>query len=275
MALAKTALRRGLASRIPLDHEPLRFDALAFNTTPIANDDAALEISRTPPERIVDGAPLERFAALTPPPLTRPRRILFIGRLHPVKDPLTLISACARLQTLPETSDLELTLVGWRHDPGYVKRLEEAISKAPRSERIRMMDPVDYGEVPELLARHEILVVPSQVDPLPRTAAEGMAAGLAVVVSGNTGISELIANGEHALVFPAGDVEALARALRTLMLEPGLAERLRAAGRKHALASFSTKRMADDIESFLARAIERFGRAAADRHDQQRLARAG
>ena len=253
----KAMLRKVLERRIPLDHEPLLFDALAFNTTPIANDHAGMHLSRTPPVRIVDGVPLERFAALDPPDLSRPRKVLFVGRLHPVKDPLTLVQACAALQARDDTSDIELTLVGWRHDLEYAKLLEQAIRAAPSPERIRIEDPVEYAQVPALFARHQILVVPSLVDPLPRTAAEGMAAGLPVVVSRNTGISELIRHGEHALIFRAGDAKELAGRIRDLMFHATLARRLQESGRSHAVECFSTNRMVDEVERFLRRAIER------------------
>jgi glycosyltransferase involved in cell wall biosynthesis len=251
-ALVKRLLRALLARRIPLNHEPLLFDAVAFNTRRIAEEHAGLAISRTAPRQIADSVPVERFAAYPPPDLSRPRKVLFLGRLHPSKDPLTLIRACAQLQKEPATRDLQLTLVGWRHDPDYAKQVEAAIAAAPLPAQFRIDDPVDYAAVPALLARHEILVVPSQVDPLPRAAAEGMAAGLAVVLSANAGISELVVDGQHALIFSAGKVSALAQILRDVVLDPNLAQRLQREGRKHAQMYFSTKRMVDEMESFLA-----------------------
>jgi glycogen synthase len=257
-ALGRRLLRSLLEKKgIPVDFEPLLFDRLAFN-----NEDIIAEldssISRVAPVKIVDSAPVERFKDVKPANIERPRRILFVGRIHPTKDPITLVKACALLQSRSETSDLELTLAGWRHDEDYVEALRQAINAAPNPERFHIHDPVPFEAMPDLFGAHDILVVPSQVDPLPRVAAEGMAAGLPTVVSNQTGISRLLTDRKEALIFSAGDESALAQCLGEIMGNPDFAKTLSYQGRARAFDYFSTRRMVDEIEAFLNEGLTNF-----------------
>jgi glycosyltransferase involved in cell wall biosynthesis len=89
-----------------------------------------------------------------------------------------------------------------------------------------------------------------------------MAAGLPVVVSDRAGITEFVRDGKHALFFPAGDPDALADRLRSVMTVPGLASRLQQAARDHAVRIFSTRRMVDEMEAFLGDALTCRARAS-------------
>jgi glycosyltransferase involved in cell wall biosynthesis len=61
---------------------------------------------------------------------------------------------------------------------------------------------------------------------------EAMNAGRAVVVSDDVGCQEdLVGDGETGALFPAGDVPALAAALKYVLDTPGLADRMGAAAR--------------------------------------------
>jgi glycosyltransferase involved in cell wall biosynthesis len=159
---------------------------------------------------------------------------------------------------------MELTLVGWQHDHAYVSEMRDAISTLPRPASVAIRDPVSFEAMPALFASQQILVVPSLVDPLPRVAAEAMAAGLVCIVSDRTGISALLADRKEAMIFPAGDAGALAESLRTAMRDPALTQALQGAGRKKAIEFFSTRRMVDEMEAFLVSSVERA--TARDQH---------
>ncbi|MBI2798836.1 MAG: glycosyltransferase family 4 protein [Gammaproteobacteria bacterium] len=242
---------------IPMDFEPLVFDWLAFN-----NEDVFAGLPGPPakstPVQIYDSAPVERYAHVRPANIDRARRIILVGRIHPTKDQVTLARACALLQSQSEFADLELTLAGWHHDHVYLEALRDVIAAAPFPERLRIHDPVPFEEMPALFGAHDVVVVPSQVDPLPRVAAEGMAAGLPLVVSDQTGISRLLVNRKEALIFPAGDAETLANLLGEIMRSPELARSLSVLGRARALEYFSTKRMVDELEAFLIKGLASF-----------------
>jgi glycosyltransferase involved in cell wall biosynthesis len=251
----KDFLLRILGNYLPLQHQKIIFDGLAFNNFATISD-LHEPAWKTEPIQIYDSAPLDRFKNL---PVERPssrRKILFIGRLHPSKDPITLIQACKQLLLIPQTSDITLSLVGWPHDHDYLSKIEREIATALDPSKFQILQPVAFNDIPALFASHDIIVVPSEVDPLPRVAAEGMAAGLPLVVSNGTGISQCLKDGVEALVFPAHDAETLARHLTFLLTNENKAQLIAKAGRKKALDFFSTTRMVDEIEQFLKQGIQ-------------------
>src|SRR6185295_16092143 len=63
---------------------------------------------------------------------------------------------------------------------------------------------------------------------------EAMAAGTAIVCSDIHGYKGVVRRGEQALLVPPKDVDALAEALRTLLRDPALREKMGAAGRQRA-----------------------------------------
>lgn len=252
----KRGLNKLLSRFFPVQHKPLLFDHLAYN-----NEDTLKGLShpasREPPIQIYDSAPLEALSSLDSA-RNRRKRLLFIGRLHPSKDPLTLVRACCKLFAEKPETDASLTLVGWSHDEDYIDTLKTEIGRSGHTEQFIFHDPVSFGEMPNLFAKHDLIVVPSAVDPLPRVAAEGMAAGLPLVVSDGTGISKCLEHDKEALIFQAGDVDQLAAQMAQLLGDSRKSDNLANAGRAKALAYFSTNRMVDELESFLNNGIKCF-----------------
>jgi glycosyltransferase involved in cell wall biosynthesis len=83
-------------------------------------------------------------------------------------------------------------------------------------------------------------------EPFGQVVLQGMAAGLPVVAARGGGPSEIVIDGCNGLLYPAGDVEALAGHLRGLAGDPGLRERLGVAGRSTA-EGFTPERIAPQL----------------------------
>lgn len=87
-------------------------------------------------------------------------------------------------------------------------------------------------DVETYYAAADVLIAPSREDAFAQPPLEAMACGLPVVVSARAGVSELLEDGKHALVIEnPEDAEALAAAVKRVLKEPGLAERLAREGR--------------------------------------------
>jgi len=78
----------------------------------------------------------------------------------------------------------------------------------------------------ERMSRATIFALPSRCEGLPRVVIEAMASGLPTIGSDVGGIPTLIRNGVNGFVVPSGDVDQLEAALRSLLDDPGLADRM-------------------------------------------------
>lgn len=96
-------------------------------------------------------------------------------------------------------------------------------------------------DMPSLMAKTDIVVLPSYREGTPRSLIEAAAAGLPIVTTDAPGCREVVQNGISGFLVPARDGTALAGAIRKLVLDPALAARMGAAGRKKALAEFDER----------------------------------
>jgi glycosyltransferase involved in cell wall biosynthesis len=104
------------------------------------------------------------------------------------------------------------------------------------------------------------LYVPLESEGMSRVIFEYLVAGRAVVASRVGVIPEILEDGEHALLVPGGDVEALAAALARLVGDPSLRARLADAGRRLARERFSGARLAEILEAHYLRLVSRGAR---------------
>ncbi len=104
-------------------------------------------------------------------------------------------------------------------------------------------------DVPRLLAACDVFALPSLYEGSSLAVLEAMAARRAVVSSAIGGTAELVADGESGLLVPAGDGEALAAALRAVLGDSALRERLARSGRERAERDFSREAMGARVES--------------------------
>ncbi|WP_406836224.1 glycogen synthase [Streptomyces sp. AHU1] len=95
-------------------------------------------------------------------------------------------------------------------------------------------------DVVQLLTHAAVFVCPSVYEPLGIVNLEAMACGTAVVASRVGGIPEVVEDGGTGLLVPLGDdFEAgLARALDSVLTDPGTARRMGEAGRRRAVGEF-------------------------------------
>jgi glycosyltransferase involved in cell wall biosynthesis len=91
-------------------------------------------------------------------------------------------------------------------------------------------------------------------EPFGQVVVEGMALGLPVVASGAGGPAEVITDGVDGLLYPPGDVSALASLLRKLADDPGLRRRLGDEGVSTA-AKYAPDVIAAQVEAVYATAL--------------------
>ena len=133
-----------------------------------------------------------------------PFRILFMGRFVGFKNLPVLIAA---MTMLPEAT---LTLVG---DGPLLGKL--ATRNQELATRVQFLPTVHGEEKQKIFAEHDLLVLPSLTEISPNVALEARAAGLPVLLTEETGLSEALRQGM--VVRPLLTPERIAAAARNVI----------------------------------------------------------
>jgi glycogen synthase len=150
--------------------------------------------------------------------IRRPR-VLFVGRLAPQKGVSTLVEAAGLLKE----PSAQVLLVG---DGPERSKLERDAERLGVDDRLHFVGFFAHERLPAVLAHADLLVLPSLYEELGTVLLEAMQAALPIVASRTGGIPDLIEDGVNGMLVPAGDPEALARAIDRLLADRDLARRL-------------------------------------------------
>jgi glycosyltransferase involved in cell wall biosynthesis len=169
---------------------------------------------------------------------------VFAGRLTAQKDLGVAIDALARV---PEA---RLVLVG---DGPERADLERRSAAAGVNGRVTFAGAVPRAEVIRYLAGARAALLPSAWENLPNAAVEALAAGTPVVATAVGGVPEVVRDGENGLLVEPGSPELLAAAMRRVLEEDGLRDRLAGAAAP-SVAGLSRRAVYGRLEELLAEA---------------------
>src|SRR5207248_10503759 len=102
-------------------------------------------------------------------------------------------------------------------------------------------------DMTSVYAATDLLMLTSDTEGTPHVVLEAMGSHIPVVATKVGGIPEFIRSGEHGLLVPPGNRDALVEAALRIHDEPDLAARLVTGGRQVA-AGFTVDRMAEGVE---------------------------
>ncbi len=201
------------AARVVAVSEFTRRLALQHYRVPIEVIHNGVDVSALPPWQPGHGAP----------------RILFAGRFMEQKNPALLVEALTRLQTLPWTC----VMAG---DGPLLEQVRQQVAESGLVARFSFPGWVTPEQVINLMARSDILALPSRAEGLPVVGVQALAMGLALVLSEAGGNVELVQPGQNGALFPSGDLNALTESLRSLLTSPTAIQSAQAKSREMAKA---------------------------------------
>ena len=173
-------------------------------------------------ERILNGIDLSDAPTEAPPP-NSPRRLVFIGRLNPQKNPVFFIHALAHLR---DTGAWILTFIG---DGPLMGEVQAAIAQHDLERRVNLTGWLSPAEVHAILRESDILCMPSVSEGMPVAGVEALKFGLAIVASDIPGLRDVIDDGVNGFRVPPGDSVAFARQLDRLIGNDGLLAAMKSA----------------------------------------------
>jgi glycosyltransferase involved in cell wall biosynthesis len=149
--------------------------------------------------------------------------LLFVGSLIERKGMQTLISALSQLGD----KRWRLLIAGSGDDEAQFKR--QAASSGV-GERFVFLGPIHTGEIVELLAAGDVLVLPSFMEGMPYVILEAMAASLPVVATRINGIPEAVEDGVTGRLVPPGDADATRSAIAAVLDNRAMRQQMGQAG---------------------------------------------
>jgi glycosyltransferase involved in cell wall biosynthesis len=178
------------------------------------------------------GAPLDRMTrlcyGLDPTPLVGARpepddrtiRFGFLGQFTPHKGLGALLRAVDIIRhRLPESVEPWEVMLYGRPTGGRNREYARTLFSVDHGPRVKIEEPFSPLECGEVLKTLNAVIVPSEWDEnAPLTVLQARAAGVPVIASDVPGIREVLEHGVHGLLFPLGDSEALADAMREVVL---------------------------------------------------------
>jgi sugar transferase (PEP-CTERM/EpsH1 system associated) len=199
--------------------------------------------------QIYNGVDISRFhcagsgrTVLVGCPFTDPSLFVVgtVGRMQAVKAQTHLARAFIQvLQTDPALrSRLRLVMVG----EGPLRAEAQALLASAGMADLAWL-PGERADVPDVMRALDCFVLPSLAEGISNTILEAMASGLPVLATEVGGNAELVLTGETGTVVPAGDVEAMALALRDLVVDGRRSVALGQAGRARVERLFSLPAM--------------------------------
>ena len=177
--------------------------------------------------RLTNGVDAEKFGKEWTP-CAEPG-LLFAGSWIPRKGKREFVQAFSELRR--SHPKLRVTIVG----SGLPADVVRADFAAADREAVDVRPNVSREELPALLARDQVFVLPSYFEGMPLTLLEAMAAGLPCVTTNICGMRDLITDGRDGFLIPPGDPSALARHIEALVGSDALRRRIGGAARATAL----------------------------------------
>jgi N-acetyl-alpha-D-glucosaminyl L-malate synthase BshA len=178
------------------------------------------------------------------PRFARPgeKLLVHLSNFRPVKRVLDVIEIFARVSAaLPA----RLLLIGDGPERSAAEFLAMRLGVADRVDFVGKQENVN-----ELLALSDLMLMPSELESFGLAALEAMACRVPAIATRVGGVPELIDDGVNGLLFPVGDVEAMAQGALSLLSDDARLEAFSNAARRTAQDHFCASRIIPHYERY-------------------------
>lgn len=207
--------------------------------------------------RVYDGVDLRQYQpSRSSSPSSNSIIVGLIGQIGERKGHLYLLEAARMLLRIHP--DVKFWIVGKEPDHSkeqYTERLYRYIKENHLEQQVEF-----WGfrtDIPEILARLDILVLPSLQEPFGKIVIEAMAMKKPVVASNVGGVPEIVEDGKTGLLVPLADSGAICQALQQLIGDREVREQMGREGRKRVEQMFSLEKHVHQIEQVYEEVLSR------------------
>jgi glycosyltransferase involved in cell wall biosynthesis len=176
--------------------------------------------------------------------------ILFCAKLQPWKRPSDLLRAFAK-------ASLPSAVLVFAGEGPLRADLEAEAAALGLQGKVRFLGFVNQSQLPAIYCSADLMVLPSEYEPFAVVVNEAMLCGCPVIASDRVGAGrDLIVPVAPELVFPFGDIDALAALLSRIATDRAALERFRELGRAH-VQTWSPERNVDASVEAIKLALSR------------------
>lgn len=176
-------------------------------------------------------------------------RLLFIGRVVYQKGLDLLIQALSEIMG----SEWELSIIG---DGSFKDQLHQLIKQYGMTSRVHFHGWCRQEDLLPILARAHIFINPSRHEGMPNAVLEAMASGLPVIASKIAGNEDLVVNGKNGFLVQSENVSELREALKTLLTNMPLREKMGMESRTLVENQYSWTRSGEAYLALLQKTVE-------------------
>ena len=182
------------------------------------------------------------------------RKVLFVGRFETRKGIDVVLHAMERV--LPDYDDVELRLIGEDRpltpgEPLFGQSWLRSHRGANWVKRVRILGSVDDEQLHAHFAEADVVVLPSRYESFGLAMTEAMMHGRPLVSTRAGGIPEVVRHGLDGLLVEPGASDELEAAIRKLLDDSDLADRLGTSARQRYLDEFSIEPFTSRFEDVL------------------------
>ena len=170
--------------------------------------------------------------------------VCFVGRLAKQKMPDIVVTA-AGILSHGEQCPVFL-MIG---NGPLEAEIDAQIEVQGLENKVKRLGWRSHDETLAILASSDVMVLPSRYEGLPYVALEAQAVQTVPILTDVPGSRDAVIDGETGLLIPVDDPAALAEAIRSLLNDKPLRDRLKQDGLKYVSQRFSSRVMAQKIQS--------------------------
>ncbi len=179
-----------------------------------------------------------------------PPRLFSVGRVVYQKGFDLGLRALAQLTDL----DWEWRIAG---DGPQIDTLKALAHELGISERVTFLGWQSHEDLTRGYHQSNLFLFPSRHEGMPNAVLEAMASGLPVVATRIAGNDELVVDGVTGFLAPSEDVDTLRDALRKLITDPALQQKMGAASRQRVEQNYTWQKVAEGYQLLLEQSASR------------------
>lgn len=177
--------------------------------------------------------------------------VTIVGALHPRKDHSTFLAAAKLVSQSTENTVFLIVGAGYK---SYTNLIKQRVSDLQLDSKVRLLGWWD-GDIHNLLAAVDVLVISSEQESFGLTAIEALAMETPVVATRCGGPEEVVTDGSTGLLVPVKDSRAMADAITRLLVNPEFARRLGMMGREYVTEHFGVDRYIHSIQQVIQETV--------------------